>query len=115
MAISSIYPYIMGWSTPSPKKIENSFRNVADGRAVSAAETGSQGENASLNPLSSLEGLEMNMSGFAASASLFTDVSNASPGQGLPQMILYQRGYEANLKVIRTEDDMLKHTLDIIV
>ena len=57
----------------------------------------------------------MNMSGFAASASLFTDVSNANPGQGLPQMILYQRGYEANLKVIRTEDDMLEHTLDIIV
>jgi hypothetical protein len=115
MAISSIYPYIMGWSTPSPKKIENSFRNLADGRAESVVGAGSQGENASLNPLPSLEGLEMNMSGFAASASLFTDVSNAGPGQGLPQMILYQRGYEDHLKVNPTEDDMLEHTLDIIV
>jgi flagellar hook protein FlgE len=115
MTINSIYPYIMGWSTPNPKRIENSFRNLADGRTESVAETGSQGEKASLNPLSSLEGLQTNMSGFAASVSLFTDVSNAGPGQGLPQMILYQRGYEANLKVTGTEDDMLEHTLDIMV
>ena len=113
--ITSIYPYIMGVSTPSPKKIENSFRNLPDMRAVSPTDTRPDGENASLNPLASLEGLEANMSGFAAAASLFTNVSDAGAGQGLPQMILYQRGYEANVKVIKTEDEMLGQTLDILV
>lgn len=112
--ITGIYPYIMGWSTPSPKKIENSFRNLPDEREVSVADTGSGGESTSLNPLASVEGLEMDMSGFAASSSLFTNVSDANPGQSLPQMILYRRGYEAT-KVIRPEDEALARTLDIVV
>jgi flagellar hook protein FlgE len=105
----------MGWSTPNPKKIENSFRNLPDDRTESVVGPKSQTEGASINPLASVEGLETNMSGFAAAASLFVDVSGTDPGQGLPQMILFQRGYEANLKVVQTEDEILKHTLDIIV
>jgi len=113
--ISAIYPYVMGWSTPSPKKIETSFRNLPDMRADTPVETGSEGEKTSLSPLASMEGLEMNMSGFAASASLFTNVSNAGASQNLPQMVLYQRGYGTNPKAVKTEDGTPGHTLDIVV
>ncbi len=104
----------MGMSTPSPKKIENSFRNLPDGRVDNTADARSGGENVSLNPLASMEGVEMNMSGFVTSASLFTNVSDANASQSLPQMILYQRGYKANPKLIGA-DEKLDHTLDIVI
>ena len=112
--ITGIYPYIMGMSTPGPKKIENSFRNLPDGRVDNTADARSGGEKVSLNPLASVEGVEMNMSGFVTSASLFTNVSDANASQGLPQMILYQRGYKTNPKAVG-KDGSSEHTLDIVI
>jgi flagellar basal-body rod protein FlgC len=42
------------------------------------------------------------------------ELSNVDLAEEVPQTIIAQRGYEANLAAIRTQDDMLKSVIDII-
>jgi flagellar basal-body rod protein FlgC len=41
------------------------------------------------------------------------EMSNVDLAEEIPQTIVAQRGYEANLELIRTHDEMLKSILDI--
>ena len=41
------------------------------------------------------------------------ELSNVDLAEEIPQTIVAQRGYEANLELIRTHDEMLKSILDI--
>lgn len=41
------------------------------------------------------------------------ELSNVDLSEEIPQTIVAQRGYEANLTTIRTHDEMLKSVLDI--
>ena len=43
-----------------------------------------------------------------------TEMSNVDLAEEIPQTILAQRGYEANLATIRTQDEMLKSIIDIV-
>jgi flagellar basal-body rod protein FlgC len=42
------------------------------------------------------------------------EMSNVDLAEEIPQTILAQRGYEANLATLRTQDEMLKSVIDII-
>ncbi len=42
------------------------------------------------------------------------EISNVDLAEEIPQTILAQRGYEANLATIRTQDEILKSIIDII-
>ena len=42
------------------------------------------------------------------------EMSNVDLAEEIPQSIVAQRGYEANLATIRTQDDMLNAILDIV-
>jgi flagellar basal-body rod protein FlgC len=42
------------------------------------------------------------------------ELSNVDLAEEIPQTIFAQRGYEANLKLIRTHDEMLTSVLDIL-
>ncbi len=42
------------------------------------------------------------------------EMSNVDLGEEIPQTMLAQRGYEANLSVIRTADEMLGSLIDIL-
>jgi flagellar basal-body rod protein FlgC len=42
------------------------------------------------------------------------EMSNVDLTEEIPQTILAQRGYEANLTTLRTQDEMLKSVIDII-
>lgn len=43
------------------------------------------------------------------------ELSNVDLNIEIPQMIVAQRGYEANLKALQTEGDILKATLELLV
>jgi len=43
-----------------------------------------------------------------------TESSNVELSQEIPQMMIGQRGYEANLKTLQTQDEMSESILDII-
>jgi len=43
-----------------------------------------------------------------------TESSNVELSQEIPQMMIGQRGYEANLKTLQTEDEMSESILNII-
>ena len=42
------------------------------------------------------------------------ETSNVDLAEELPQMIVAQRGYEANIKALETQDQVLKSTIDIL-
>ena len=42
------------------------------------------------------------------------EMSNVDLAEEIPQSIVAQRGYEANLSTIRTQDEMLNSILDIV-
>ena len=42
------------------------------------------------------------------------EMSNVNLAEEIPQSIVTQRGYEANLAIIRTQDEMLNSILDIV-
>jgi flagellar hook protein FlgE len=42
------------------------------------------------------------------------EMSNVDLAEEIPQTTIAQRGYEANLAALRTQDDMLKSIIDII-
>ena len=42
------------------------------------------------------------------------EMSNVDLAEEIPQTIVAQRGYEANLATLRTQDEMLKSIIDII-
>jgi flagellar basal-body rod protein FlgC len=42
------------------------------------------------------------------------EMSNVDLAEEIPQTIIAQRGYEANLATLRTQDEMLKSIIDII-
>lgn len=42
------------------------------------------------------------------------ELSNVDPGQEMIQLVTAQRGYEANLKFLDAQGDMVKATLDIL-
>jgi flagellar hook protein FlgE len=42
------------------------------------------------------------------------ELSNVDLAEEIPQTVVAQRGYEANLSTIRTQDDMMKSVIDII-
>jgi flagellar basal body rod protein FlgG len=43
------------------------------------------------------------------------EMSNVDLAEEIPQMILAQRAYEANIKALKAQDETLKSTLDILV
>ena len=43
------------------------------------------------------------------------ETSNVDLAEEIPQMILAQRAYEANIKALKAQDETLKSTLDILV
>jgi flagellar hook protein FlgE len=42
------------------------------------------------------------------------EMSNVDLAEEIPQTIIAQRGYEANLATLRTQDEMIKSIIDII-
>lgn len=48
-------------------------------------------------------------------AGVMRETSNVDLGEELPQMIVSQRGYEANIKVLEAQEDLERVTLDILV
>jgi flagellar basal-body rod protein FlgC len=42
------------------------------------------------------------------------EMSNVDLAEEIPQTIIAQRGYEANLATLRTQDEMMKSIIDII-
>ena len=42
------------------------------------------------------------------------ELSNVDLAEEIPQTVVAQRGYEANLETIRTQDEMMKSVIDII-
>jgi flagellar hook protein FlgE len=42
------------------------------------------------------------------------ETSNVDLAEELPQMIVSQRGYEANIKALETQEEVLKSTIDIL-
>ena len=42
------------------------------------------------------------------------ELSNVDLAEELPQTIIAQRGFEANLKIIQTQDEMLENLIDIV-
>jgi flagellar hook protein FlgE len=112
--ISGIYPYILAGSAGGLKKFENSFQSAANA-TINSFRSGTSGEKESLSdPLGTKDGMSLSASGSITpgSSGLFAHVSDVSFGQEIPQMIEAQRGYEAYLKVIRTEDETAEYTLD---
>jgi flagellar basal-body rod protein FlgC len=45
---------------------------------------------------------------------LLKETSNVDLAEEFPQMIIAQRGYEANINALKTQDEVLKSTMDII-
>ena len=45
---------------------------------------------------------------------LMRETSNVDLAEELPQMIVSQRGYEANIKAMETQDEVLKSTIDVL-
>jgi len=45
---------------------------------------------------------------------VLTQTSNVDLSEELPQLIVSQRGYEANIKALEAQDDVLKSTVDIL-
>ena len=43
------------------------------------------------------------------------EMSNVNLAEEIPQMILAQRAYEANIKALKAQDETFKSTLDILV
>jgi flagellar basal body rod protein FlgG len=48
------------------------------------------------------------------SAGTRRELSNVDLSQEIPQMIVAQRGYEANLKALETQGSILKSTIDLL-
>lgn len=104
----------MSMSVGSLKKLENSFYGAASSSinnlrvsAISEKERTalSGGENSGIN-LTSSGSIGQGSNG------LFADVSDTTPGQEIPQMIIAQRGLEAYVKAVRAQDETLEYTLD---
>jgi flagellar basal body rod protein FlgG len=45
---------------------------------------------------------------------LSRETSNVNLAEELPQMMIAQRAYEANIRALKTQDDILKSALDIL-
>lgn len=45
---------------------------------------------------------------------VMTETSNVDLAEELPQLIVSQRGYEANIKALEVQDEVLKSTIDIL-
>jgi flagellar basal-body rod protein FlgC len=45
---------------------------------------------------------------------VMTETSNVDLNEELPQMIVTRTGYEANIKALQVQDDLLKSTLNIL-
>jgi len=46
---------------------------------------------------------------------LLKETSNVDLAEEFPQMMIAQRGYEANIKALKVQDDVLKSTLDVLI
>ncbi len=61
-----------------------------------------QGKSSTPGPIVQVEGL-------------FKETSNVDLAEEFPQMVLAQRGYEANIKSLQTQAELTKLLMDIIV
>ncbi len=46
---------------------------------------------------------------------VLTETSNVDLAQEMPQMMIIKNGYEANIKALEVQDQVLKSTMDILV
>jgi flagellar basal body rod protein FlgG len=46
---------------------------------------------------------------------LFREISNVDLAEEIPQMIIAQRAYEANIKALKIQNETFKSTIDILV
>jgi flagellar hook protein FlgE len=74
-----------------------------------------EGENGDVKTEISKVGLESALSGLSGtSATAEPQPSNVELAEEIPGMMIDQKGFEANLSVIKTRDEMLGTVLDII-
>lgn len=52
---------------------------------------------------------------FIQEEGLLKETSNVDLAEEFPQMMIAQRGYEANIKALKTQDEVLESVMDIIV
>jgi hypothetical protein len=111
--ISALNTYALNINATPLKKFEMSLQNAAGvgvaAKTKAAPETGIAGDSTSAEG-----GIVLTGAGLISQTStgLFATVSEANPGQGIVQMIVAQRGYEAYLNVIKTQDEITEYTLD---
>jgi flagellar basal body rod protein FlgG len=52
---------------------------------------------------------------FVEEAGVMRETSNVDLAEEFPQVMIAQRGYEANIKALKAQDEVIESTLDILV
>jgi flagellar basal body rod protein FlgG len=97
------------------KKLSNSAHNVANSNTNGYKETvATITEDGERLPEVNL--MQSNSPGaFFQEEGLFKETSNVDLAEEFPQTMIAQRGYEANVKALKAQSDVLKSILDIVV
>lgn len=110
--ISGIYPYLLSMTVGSLKKLEGSYPDSASSSVRNMVEGGAAKGDGS--GIADVQAISLTCSGSVTQGSvgLFIDVAGATSGQELPQTVLSQKGFEAYLKVLRSQDESREPSLD---
>jgi flagellar basal body rod protein FlgG len=94
-------------------RLNSAARNVANCNTDGYKRTDttiSQGESG----LPEVEAVQSDSPGaFVEEGGLMRETSNVDLAMEMPQMVITRRGYEANLKVLKTQEEILDSVLDI--
>jgi flagellar hook protein FlgE len=97
------------------KKLSNTAHNIAnsntDGYKKTVATITEDGQR-----LPQVNLMQSNSPGaFVQEEGLLKETSNVDLAEEFPQMMIAQRGYEANIKALKAQNDVLKSILDIVI
>ena len=97
------------------KKLSNTAHNVANSNTNGYKKTvATITEDGQRLPQVNL--MQSNSPGaFVQEEGLLKETSNVDLAEEFPQMMIAQRGYEANIKALKAQSDVLKSLLDITV
>ena len=98
------------------KKVAASANNIANSNTAGYKKTEAViGEDAAGLPEVNLKRIDTPGPLVPEEDGTFTEQSNVDLAQELTQNMVAQKGYEANIKALKTQDNMLGMTLDILV
>lgn len=97
------------------KKLSNTAHNVANSNTNGFKKTvATITEDGNRLPQVNL--IQSNTPGaFIQEDGLLKETSNVDLAEEFPQMMIAQRGYEANIQALKTQNEVLKSIMDIIV